>query len=86
VYILSNVAVSFALKVRSLHDKGVRAAKHHDYSEAMKNYNEALEIDDRDPSVLNARALAYLQMGDAAAALQDAESIISIKPNSAQVG
>ena len=51
----------------------------------MRNYNEALEIDDKDTSVLHARSLAYLQMNDYNAALSDAESIISIKPDSAQV-
>ncbi|KAL8606426.1 hypothetical protein ACOMHN_060331 [Nucella lapillus] len=71
-------------EVRSLHDRGVRAAKINDFTEAMKNYNEALEIDDKDSSVLQARSLAYLQMGDYYATLADAESIISVKPRSSQ--
>ena len=74
------------LQVRSLHDRGVRAAKINDFTEAMKNYNEALEIDDKDTSVLHARSLAYLQMGDFSSALMDSESIINIKPQSSQVG
>ena len=73
-------------QVRSLHDRGVRAAKINDFTEAIKNYNEALEIDDKDTSVLHARSLAYLQMGDFNSALQDSESIINIKPQSSQVG
>ncbi|KAK7094678.1 tetratricopeptide repeat protein 28-like [Littorina saxatilis] len=71
-------------EVRSLHVRGVRAAKINDFKEAMKNYNEALEIDDKDTSVLHARSLAYLQMGDFTSALNDAETIISIKPQSSQ--
>ncbi|XP_076455182.1 uncharacterized protein LOC143289867 isoform X2 [Babylonia areolata] len=71
-------------EVRSLHDRGVRAAKINDFTEAMRNYNEALEIDDKDTSVLQARALAFLQMGDFNAALTDADSIIGIKPQSSQ--
>lgn len=78
--------LSSTLQVRSLHDRGVRAAKINDFTEAMKNYNEALEIDDKDTSVLHARSLAYLQMGDFSSALMDSESIINIKPQSSQVG
>ncbi|KAK7502589.1 hypothetical protein BaRGS_00006164 [Batillaria attramentaria] len=71
-------------EVKSLHDRGVRAAKINDFTGALKYYNEALEIDDKDTSVLHARSLAFLQMGNFTAALQDAESIITIKPQSSQ--
>lgn len=75
----------YYFQVRSLHDRGLRAAKLSDFDEAIQYYNEALEIDSRDVGVLQVRALAYLQQGKTSEAAQDADAIIAIDPEISQV-
>lgn len=57
----------------------------HDYGEATKLYNEALEIDDRNVDVLMARTAAYLEMGDFIRALQDTEQMVAIEADNPEV-
>ena len=71
--------------MKSLHDRGARAAKTSDFGEALQFYNEALEIDSRDVKTLQARALVYLQQANPQGALADAEAILAIDSGSSIV-
>lgn len=73
------------LQMKSLTDMGNKAMQIRDYTEAIKHYDEALEIDDRNVEVLNARLLAFLEMKDFQMALKDAEYWISLDSDSAEV-
>ena len=64
---------------------GDQAVKLQDYGVAIKRYNEALEIDDKNMEVLFARTKAYLDMGDNPQALKDAENSINIEPDNPEV-
>lgn len=71
--------------MKSLTEMGNKAMQIRDYTEAIKHYDEALEIDDRNVEVLNARLLAFLEMKDFQMALKDAEYWISLDSDSAEV-
>lgn len=71
--------------MKSLTEMGNKAMQIRDYNEAIKHYDEALEIDDRNVEVLNARLLAFLEMKDFQMALKDAEYWISLDSDSAEV-
>ncbi|KAI8771455.1 tetratricopeptide repeat protein 28 [Biomphalaria glabrata] len=71
-------------EVKSLREQGIHAAKTSDFDEAVQFYTEALEIDSENLSVLQARALAYLEQGKNAEALADAESILALDSENAK--
>ncbi|ESO98992.1 hypothetical protein LOTGIDRAFT_231307 [Lottia gigantea] len=72
-------------EVKSLHEQGIQATSSQEYNEAVALYNEALEIDSTNPSVLAARAYAYIEIGNYAGALHDAEAALAIDPQNSQV-
>ena len=57
-----------------------------DYDNAILHYDEALEIDSSNTTVMHARSLVYLEMGKLKEAEDDADTIISLSPRNAQVG
>lgn len=65
---------------------GDQAVLLQDFPVAIKRYNEALEIDEKNMEVLFARTKAFLDMGDNSSALKDAENAISIEPENPEVG
>lgn len=64
---------------------GDQAMQLQDFTVAIKRYNEALEIDDKNMEVLFARTKAFLDMGDNSMALKDAENSINIEPDNPEV-
>ncbi|KAK6195644.1 hypothetical protein SNE40_001029 [Patella caerulea] len=72
-------------EVISLHEQGNRATSSKEFDEAVSLYNEALEIDSKNASVLAARAFAYMEIKNYAGALQDAESALAIEPENSEV-
>ncbi|XP_069120674.1 tetratricopeptide repeat protein 28-like isoform X2 [Argopecten irradians] len=73
------------LEVKTLKERGDEAMHIHDYGEAVKLYNEALEIDDKNVEVLMARTAAYLEEGDFIRALRDTEQMILIEADNPEV-
>lgn len=71
--------------MKSLTDMGNKAMQIRDYTEAIKHYDEALEIDDKNVEVLNARILAFVEMKDFKMALKDTEYWISLDSDCAEV-
>ncbi|KAL5012513.1 hypothetical protein ScPMuIL_011064 [Solemya velum] len=71
-------------EMKSLQERGHKAMKIHNYDEALRLYNEALEIDDQNVGVLVARANAYMVMEDFINAQKDAESLIAIQHDKPQ--
>lgn len=71
--------------MKSLQERGHKAMKIHNYDEAIRLYNEALEIDDQNVDALIARANAYMVMEDFINAQKDAESLIAIQQDKPQV-
>ncbi|XP_071154491.1 tetratricopeptide repeat protein 28-like isoform X2 [Mytilus edulis] len=68
-------------EIKSLREMGDQAMQLQDFTVAIKRYNEALEIDDKNMEVLFARTKAFLDMGDNSMALKDAENSINIEPD-----
>ncbi|XP_060081998.1 tetratricopeptide repeat protein 28-like [Ylistrum balloti] len=73
------------LEVKTLKERGDEAMHIHDYGEAIKLYNEALEIDDKNVDVLMARTAAYLEEGDFIKALRDTEQMILIEADNPEI-
>ena len=71
--------------MKSLRERGDKALKINDFKEAIRYYNEALEIDDKNPDVLLARATACIQMGDYISAQRDTETLINQETENAKV-
>ena len=71
--------------MKSLRERGDKALKIKDYGEAIKYYNEALEIDDKNSDVLLARATACIQMGDYISAHRDTETLIGQETRNSKV-
>ena len=71
--------------MKSLRERGDKALKIKDYGEAIKYYNEALEIDDKNSDVLLARATACIQMGDYISAQRDTETLIGQETRNSKV-
>ena len=71
--------------MKSLTDMGNKAMQIRDYTEAIKHYDEALEIDDKNVEVLNARILAFVEMKDFKMALKDTEYWISLDSDCTEV-
>jgi tetratricopeptide (TPR) repeat protein len=71
--------------MKSLTDMGNKAMQIKDYKDAIKHYDEALEIDDKNVEVLNARILAFIEMKDFKMAHKDAEYWVSLDSDSAEV-
>lgn len=72
-------------QMKSLTDMGNKAMQIKDYKDAIKHYDEALEIDDKNVEVLNARILAFIEMKDFKMAHKDAEYWVSLDSDSAEV-
>lgn len=72
--------------MKSLRERGDKALKIKDFAQAIKYYNEALEIDDKNADVLLARATACIQMGDYISAQRDTEVLIGQETDNAKVG
>ena len=71
--------------MKSLRERGDKALKINDFKEAIKYYNEALEIDDKNSDVLLARATACIQMGDYISAQRDTEALIGQETDNSKV-
>ncbi|XP_061183714.1 tetratricopeptide repeat protein 28-like isoform X2 [Saccostrea echinata] len=71
-------------EMKSLTEMGNKAMQIRDFNEAIKHYDEALEIDDKNVEVLNARILAFIEMKDYKRAHKDAEYWISLDSDSAK--
>lgn len=85
VQVILKFLLSTIFQVKTLHARGIQAAKINDFKEALTLFDEALEINEKDAAVLHARSLVGLQMGNFDAALQDAKYLINIEPRSSQV-
>ena len=72
-------------QVQNLQQKGDRAFERDNYSDALRFYNEALEIDENSQEVLAARTAVYLKIGNAILAQHDVEKLLMIQPNHPQV-
>ena len=71
--------------MKSLRERGDKALEIKDFKEAIKYYNEALEIDDKNSDVLLARAMACIQMGDYISAQRDTETLINQETENSKV-
>ncbi|KAK3087168.1 hypothetical protein FSP39_002523 [Pinctada imbricata] len=71
-------------EMKSLREMGDRAMQIHDYQDAIRHYNEALEIDENSTDILRARAMAFIEMGEYRNAQKDAEYLVSLEPDNAQ--
>lgn len=77
--------ISFS-QVKSLQEKGNKAARAKDHSSALRYFSEALDIDQGNVGVLHDRSLVLLQMGRYNEARVDAEAVIMMSPGYSQVG
>ncbi|XP_067661035.1 tetratricopeptide repeat protein 28-like [Haliotis asinina] len=71
-------------EVKTLQDKGNKAVGAKNYSEALRYFSEALDIDQGNVGVLHDRSLALLQMGRYNEARLDAEAVIMMSPGYSQ--
>ena len=63
--------------MKSLRERGDKSLEVQNYKEAIRYYNEALEIDEQNVDVLLARAVALIEMGDYIGAQRDTEMLVS---------
>ena len=85
IYNKASVTGPIFFQMKSLRERGDKALKINDFKEAIRYYNEALEIDDKNPDVLLARATACIQMGDYISAQRDTETLINQETENAKV-
>ncbi|XP_048245138.1 tetratricopeptide repeat protein 28-like [Haliotis rufescens] len=71
-------------EVKSLQEKGNKAARAKDNSKALRYFSEALDIDQGNVGVLHDRSLVLLQMGRYNEARVDAEAVIMMSPGYSQ--
>ncbi|KAJ8300636.1 hypothetical protein KUTeg_022155 [Tegillarca granosa] len=73
------------VEMKSLRERGDKAMRISDYDAAIKHYNEALEIDDKNVEVLLARTTAFLEMKEYKKAQKDIDTLLSVEPDNPQV-
>ena len=56
------------------------------YAEALRCYNDALDIDELSVESLAGRAAVYIETGNHGRALTDAERLLTLNPSYTQVG
>ena len=72
-------------QVQSLQKCGDKAFEKKNYTEALRHYNEALEIDEANSDALGSRAAVYLEMSNYVLAQQDVEKLLLLQPHHPQV-
>ena len=73
------------LQVKDLKHVGDKAFRCEDYTEAFRAYTEALEIDENNTDVISARAATCIQLQNYMAAQKDAEKLLNLNQEYAQV-
>ena len=73
------------LQVHNLSSTGTRFLETRDYDEALRCYEEALEIDEYSIESLCGRAEVYLELGKYVLAQLDAEKVLAIQAKNSKV-
>ena len=66
---------------KSWKDKGNLYVQERNYTEALKCYTQAIELDSNDPILYSNRSAMYYNLEDYDNAINDADKAISLKPN-----
>ena len=66
---------------KSWKDKGNLFVQERNYTEALKCYSQAIELDSNDPILYSNRSAMYYNLEDYDNAINDADKAISLKPN-----
>ena len=73
------------MQVKNLVDRGEKAFLKKRYAEALRCYNDALDIDELSVESLAGRAAVYIETGNCGRALSDADKLLNLNPSYTQV-
>ena len=73
------------MQVKNLVERGERAFMKKRFADALRCYNDALDIDELSVESLAGRAAVYIETGNHGQALTDAERLLSLNPTYTQV-